>query len=413
MKPILEIFSQGDEIMTGQIADTNAAWLARQAIALGFEVTRHTAVGDRLTLLIGLLREIAARADCCLCTGGLGPTSDDYTAEAVALAFGRPLQFDAAAFGQIERFYRRRQRPMPAVNRKQALLPEGCERIDNFCGTAPGFTLQQDRCRFFFMPGVPSEMKTMFREAVQALLTRQFRLEPGLQIVLRTFGLGESDIQQRLEDIALPDSVRLGFRADIDEVQVKLLFPSDFPVLPRNSLIDRLRRCLGGHIFAVEGLSEPGGSLTAVLGRLMTTRGRTLTVIETASQGAIAARCLGAPWLLESRYYSSLEALAESLEVSLAYRDLSKTAEHLAKAAHRAGPADLLLLQISPQPGSDAALPEQPVDVYTVLCGSGHCSGVYHRLLGTAIHKQTRAALLALDFLRHYLQKRDLEFDEE
>jgi Predicted nucleotide-utilizing enzyme related to molybdopterin-biosynthesis enzyme MoeA len=105
MNPTLEIFSQGEEVVTGQIVDTNAAWLSEQVVAMGFTVTRHTAVGDKLDDLIALLREISVRADCCICTGGLGPTSDDLTAEAVAKAFGLPLEFDAVAFEQIKRFY--------------------------------------------------------------------------------------------------------------------------------------------------------------------------------------------------------------------------------------------------------------------------------------------------------------------
>ena len=91
MNPTLEIFSQGEEVVTGQTVDTNAAWLSEQVVTLGFTVTRHTAVGDKLDDLVTLLREISTRADCCICTGGLGPTSDDLTAEAVAKAFDLPL----------------------------------------------------------------------------------------------------------------------------------------------------------------------------------------------------------------------------------------------------------------------------------------------------------------------------------
>ena len=105
MNPTMEIFSQGEEIVTGQIVGTNAAWLSQKAVACGFTVTRHTTVGDNLDDLIALLQEISQRADCCICTGGLGPTSDDLTAEAVAYAFDLPLEFDDIAFAQIRRFF--------------------------------------------------------------------------------------------------------------------------------------------------------------------------------------------------------------------------------------------------------------------------------------------------------------------
>ena len=137
-QPRAEIFSQGDEVVTGEIVDTNAAWLAEALTGMGFEIARHTAVGDRLDELIQLLREIAERADLCVCTGGLGPTCDDLTAEAVSRAFGRPLAMDSVALGQIEDWFRRMGRNMSAVNRKQALLPAGAVRLDNAWGTAPG-----------------------------------------------------------------------------------------------------------------------------------------------------------------------------------------------------------------------------------------------------------------------------------
>jgi competence/damage-inducible protein CinA-like protein len=203
MNPILEIFSQGEEIVTGHTIDTNAAWLAQQAVRQGFCVTRHTAVGDKLADLVTLLQEIAQRADCCICTGGLGPTQDDLTAEAVALAFGLPLQFDPKAFAQIEAFFRLRQRDMPESNRKQALLPKGSVRLNNKRGTAPGFALRYQRCWFVFLPGVPSEMRTMFVKRVLPLLQKQFVLQPSTLISIKTYGLGESAIQQRLNALAV------------------------------------------------------------------------------------------------------------------------------------------------------------------------------------------------------------------
>ena len=142
MKPIAEIFSQGEEIITGDTVDSNAAWLSQRLVELGFKVRRHTAVGDDLDDLLSLFQEIAERADCCICTGGLGPTIDDLTAEAVSIASQQVLQFDAEAYAQIQQYYACRDRPMPAANRKQAMLPDGAQRIDNAIGTAPGFAMQ-------------------------------------------------------------------------------------------------------------------------------------------------------------------------------------------------------------------------------------------------------------------------------
>ncbi|MGZ4991244.1 MAG: competence/damage-inducible protein A, partial [Methylobacter sp.] len=229
MNPTLEIFSQGEEVVTGQTVDTNAAWLSEQVVSMGFSVTRHTVVGDKLDDLISLLREISIRADCCICTGGLGPTSDDLTAEAVAKAFDLPLEFDAVAFEQIKRFFTLRNRAMPESNRKQAMFPKGAERIDNTWGTAPGFSLKAGRCWFAFVPGVPMEMRHLFLESIQPTLASRFLLRPGKLITIKTLGIGESAIQEVISAIEIPAQVQLGFRASPDDVQTKLLFPPDYP----------------------------------------------------------------------------------------------------------------------------------------------------------------------------------------
>ena len=299
MNPTLEIFSQGEEIVTGQIADTNAAWLSQQAIQLGFTVTRHTAVGDKLEDLVGLLREIAGRADCCICTGGLGPTSDDLTAEAVALAFDLPLTFDEIAFAQIRQFFSNRNRAMPESNRKQAMLPKGAERLDNEWGTAPGFAVEYGRCRFAFIPGVPSEMQHLFLEKILPTLHQRFSLQPEQLVTIKTIGIGESAIQERLNAIAIPDRVQLGFRAGPEEVQTKLLFPADYPKPAISTLVNQVADQLGNVVFAIDGLGETAGDLVSVIDKLMSGK-HTLAVIETASHGLLTSLCVGRDWLLSA-----------------------------------------------------------------------------------------------------------------
>ncbi len=299
--PVLaEIFSQGDEVVTGQIADTNAAWLAQRLRLLGFDIIRHSTVGDRREHLVDLLGEIASRADCCLCSGGLGPTIDDLTAEAVALAFQRRLLLDRDALREIEGYFARRGTPMPATNIKQAMLPQGSRRLDNLRGTAPGFALEHRRCFFAFMPGVPSEMKEMFTRQVEPTLIERFRPRPSRLITLRTVGLGESALQEKLKTLKLPDSVRLGFRASVPENEIKLLFPPSFSADEAAALADQAARLLGGAVFSIDGLGRPGGNLATVIGRLLLGRGATLAAAETASAGQLAWQCRGQPWLVQS-----------------------------------------------------------------------------------------------------------------
>lgn len=296
LSPRTEILSQGDEILTGEIVDSNASYLSQRLSELGFHVFRHTAVGDDLGDLTAVLREIAGRAQLCLSTGGLGPTVDDLTAEAVACAFGRPLWEDPEALRQIEAWFASRGHSMPAANRKQALLPVGAVRIDNHWGTAPGFTLDQDGCRFVFLPGVPAEMRAMFDHWVAPELRQRFRPRPPTRVTLRVIGVGESLLQQRLAGIALPPGVRLGFRAIPTENHVKLLFPHDFSKSERDKLVAAIRQALGPQVFSIEDGNIADSDLVEVVDRLMHRAGASLAVLETVSCGHLAQWCSDRDW---------------------------------------------------------------------------------------------------------------------
>lgn len=407
MNPTLEIFSQGEEVVTGQVADTNAAWLSQQAVAMGFSITRHTAVGDKLDDLVVLLREISQRADCCICTGGLGPTTDDLTAEAVSLAFDLPLEFDETALTQIQRFFALRHRDMPESNRKQAMLPKGAQRIDNAWGTAPGFMLQAGRCRFVFLPGVPMEMRHLFLEMVRPELANRFALHPGKLVTIRAFGIGESAIQQRLATIEIPGPVQLGFRATLDEVQTKLLFPQDYSETEKASLVSEVTAILGDHVFAIADTEQPGGDLVATVDSLMAAGDYTLAVVETASQGLLAAKCIGLPWLLETRYEQSLPRLAQKLDVTIA-DDLALAGEHTAAAIRKNSGADFVLAQLCADSLQAFHNKDQVILLYNTLLTADGCYHAVHSLAGPIDVKQNQAALQALDLLRRFLQHKEL-----
>jgi nicotinamide-nucleotide amidase len=406
--PILEIFSQGEEIVTGQTVDTNAAWLSEQAVQLGFTVARHTAVGDKLGDLVGLLKEISERADCCLCTGGLGPTSDDLTADAVAEAFGLRLEFDETAYRQIQAYFSNRQRPMPETNRKQALLPQGSIRLDNDWGTAPGFALQAGRCWFAFMPGVPSEMRAMFLEHVMPQLKDRFVLAPSRLVTIKTFGIGESDIQQRLEGLKVPASVQLGFRAGIDEVQTKLLFPADYPEERISLLTADTAARLGDFVFGIDGLAGEIGNLASVVDRLMTEAGKTLAVIETASQGLLAAKCTGAAWLKSALFEPSASALGRHFGLALNENDLADAGQRLAHALREHEEAGFILVQLYEGGPDRLHDKDRSIILYNTLLTEDACRQNRHNLGGPISRKQNQAALLGLDLLRRHLQNRQI-----
>ncbi|MFI3135776.1 MAG: molybdopterin-binding protein [Methylococcaceae bacterium] len=402
MNVTVEIFSQGEEIITGQTVDTNSAWLSERLVRMGFKVTRHTAVGDELNDLTALLQEIAQRADCCLCTGGLGPTSDDLTAEAVAKAFALPLAFDPVAFAHIQAFFTRRDRPMPASNRKQAMLPQGALRIDNALGTAPGFALRYGRCWFAFMPGVPSEMRHLFDTTIQPYLQQHFTVQPSHLITLKTIGIGESALQELIEGIPIPDAVQLGFRAGIEDVQTKLLFPHAYPNSDKTRLVAQFSAQLGDFVFAIDGLEQATGDLVEVIAEMLAVTHQTVAVLESLSQGLIAAKCIGQSWLIQSLYQQSLARLAAQFGLPLNSADLMATALQLAQAVRQHSGADFALVQLAVVDVNQ----DQPTVIYTVLATE---QGAYPQSLtvsGNLNRKQNQAALMALDLLRRFLQNK-------
>ncbi len=201
-----EIIAIGDELTSGQRLDTNSQWLAQQLGELGAKVVFHTTIGDRLQDNLDAFRIAASRCELIVSTGGLGPTADDLTRDAISEAFSAPLEFREEAMRHIESLFAQRKRPMPDRNRVQAMFPRGSRLIDNKFGTAPGIDFQTDtgnRCRIFALPGVPAEMHEMFDEVVRLRLISEMGLgqEKWFYKNLRLFGLGESDVEALIPDL--------------------------------------------------------------------------------------------------------------------------------------------------------------------------------------------------------------------
>ena len=408
MKPIMEIFSQGEEVVCGQIVDSNAAWLSSQLTELGFSVSRHTAVGDNLGVLVALIREIAERADCCVCTGGLGPTLDDLTTQAVGMAAGLPLRLDANALRRIEGYFASRQQSMPEANRKQAYLPEGASIIENALGTAPGYILRIRRCLFVFLPGVPMEMRGMFNSLVRERLLHSFELSPDSLVTLRTVGIGESAIQQKLTDLRLPSGVLLGFRAAVDEVQTKLLFPAGFPETDRRACVKQTAALIGDYVFAIDGLDGLQGDLRQVIDRWMREKNYSLSVLETFTQGALAAKCLGAGWLKSVDICLDATQVLEKTSICDDACDPQGYVTQVAEQLYKNKQTDLVLVQLYREAENPVHGEPPTIVLYNAVYTPQDVSFTSHAIAGTPQQKQTRASILALDLLRRYLQNKCL-----
>ena len=284
-----EILATGEEIRTGALVDSNSAFIAEQLEQAGVKVVRLNGVGDDLVRLVALLKEIGARADVAVVTGGLGPTVDDLSAQAAAAAAGLELRMDPAAMESIEAFFRQRNRTINPSIRKQALLPAGAEVLFNPVGTAPGFQVAIGGCRFFFLPGVPFEMKRMLADHVLPRIGGLLgdRREVRRVKTLSCFGLTESLTGERLDRLSeqFPD-VQLGLRARFPEIQVKL-YGSGRDEARVGAALEKAagwaRDRLGDIVF-----SEAGEPMAAVVGRLLRERNATLAVAESCTGGLIA-----------------------------------------------------------------------------------------------------------------------------
>jgi nicotinamide-nucleotide amidase len=286
---IAEIIATGEEIRTGALVDTNSAYIAQALEESGVEVVGLNGVGDDLERLRALLMGVGSRADVCILTGGLGPTVDDLSAEAAAAAGGVPLHLDPQAMASIEEFFHKRSRPMNPSIRKQAMLPQGSEVLFNPVGTAPGFSLKIDRCLFFFLPGVPFEMKRMLADHVlpriQVFMGGQ--RDHRLIRTLTCFGLTESVTGERLSGLEKEfPGVRLGLRAKFPVIQVKLYASGPDETAVSQQLYKAAawaRQQLGDIVF-----SDSDESMEAVSGRLLRERKVTLAVAESCTGGLIS-----------------------------------------------------------------------------------------------------------------------------
>jgi nicotinamide-nucleotide amidase len=210
-----EIISIGDELTSGQRLDTNSKWLSEQLGNVGVKTAFHTTVGDCMSDNIDAFRSAARRADIVISTGGLGPTADDLTREAIAIAFDAPLEIRSEALEHIESLFAVRKRPMPERNRVQALFPIGSRIIDNPHGTAPGIDLIVARSlaadagcsRIFSLPGVPAEMIQMYRATVEPRLVQEMGVggQRWFFHSVKVFGIGESDVEKKLPDLIRRD----------------------------------------------------------------------------------------------------------------------------------------------------------------------------------------------------------------
>ena len=387
-----EILATGDEIRSGALVDSNSAYISQKLEETGISVVRHSCVGDDSDILTAILREIGSRTDICIVTGGLGPTSDDLTSETAAKAAGVEL----------------------ILNKKQALLPEGSDCLFNPVGSAPSFSLKINKCLFFFLPGVPPEMRKMLSDKVLPHIEKlQGKIRAYCQNrTISTFGLTEAAVNEKLT--GFPDlfkELKLGLRANFPVIQVKL-YGSGENENNLNELLDKASDWISQKI-GKRIVSSNGSSMEKVVGDLLVEKRATIAVAESCTGGLISHLFTNVPgssdfFLFSGVTYSNkskIKILGVSPSTLKKYGAVhEETAKEMAKGAKRISGATYGL-STTGIAGPDGGTEGKPVG--TVCIGLATPDAVYaHRFHFSSFNRLMNKkifAITALDLLRREL----------
>ncbi|MFC3022842.1 CinA family nicotinamide mononucleotide deamidase-related protein [Vibrio zhugei] len=290
----IAMLSTGEEVLHGDIVDTNAAWLGQECFRHGFALCKRSTVGDAKQALVEELTMLAFNCDVVIVNGGLGPTTDDLSAEAAADAASLPLVLFESWVETMRHYFNSRHKTMPQSNIKQAMLPEGAQIIPNPIGTACGFKMKIHDCWFYFTPGVPSEFKRMVEEQIIPDLHVMYPDQAGQECsYFYTFGSSESGLSDRLDKLQLPQGYSLGYRSYLPFIEVKLFGPKG-----DNERRLKVAKLIFQHIepYTVS-IDQP---MLDHLGQLVASKGLRLSIAEQSTKGWLSHWLMSNPEI-ESR----------------------------------------------------------------------------------------------------------------
>jgi len=419
----IEILATGNELLTGALSDTNSAYIANSLIMNHFEVQKHHVVGDDLDIISKLLFKIGQRADALIVTGGLGPTPDDLSAEAAARASKSELVFNQDAYDALCVFFELIKRPMSSSIKKQAYIPDGSQMIENPVGTAPGFIVKIGKCRAYFLPGVPHEMKKMLNEKVIPDLIQHSggNEKKTIQQTIVCFGTIESKVGEAIKDIpSKVPGVRAGTRSKFPEIQIKLYATAHTKDEATNMLKQAEQLCLerlGKYIFSLNG-----DSMQKVLSSLLKKEKKTLALAESCTGGLIAHLLTQVPgssefFLCSAVTYSNeskVKVLNVSEETLQNYGAVSQeTVQEMAIGIRNKIGADYAIAT-SGIAGPTGGTPEKPVGTICMAVACESCIHFHKVVLTYGNRKQKKElfAMVAMDMLRRVILKMPFIFNK-
>jgi len=407
-----EIIAIGSELLLGQIVDTNSSYIAKRLAENGIELVQTTTVGDDLQRMREVIREAINRSHIVITTGGIGPTEDDLTREAVAEVSQRPLTFQPHLMDQIETLFKKRGFRMAESNRKQAYIPEGAIPIENPKGTAPGFIVETSNGAILSIPGVPLEMEYLMGNTVIPYIRKRFDLKHQViqYKVLRACGLGESAIGLQIKDLMKESrNPSVGTLASMGDIRIRITAKADNPEEASNliqKMEKEIRNRLGILIYGVDN-ETLHGNIARELERL----NLTLSVVETFTGGIISQKMAstGSRSFVQGAVLPSETSQRQFLNLSLKEidslrGDFKRFTDSLAQKARDEFKTDLGLAifgRILERQGDG----EYRIETFYSLWTSAGIENQEYSLGGELWMVRERASIIALDFLRKYLLK--------
>lgn len=313
---LAEIITIGDEILIGQVIDTNSAWIAEQLNLIGVKVKQISSVSDDEEHILKSLEEASKRASIIIITGGLGPTKDDITKPTLCKFFNTKLVFHEEIYRKIEERFLKMKLPALESNKKQADLPENCTIIPNFKGTASGMLFEKEGVYFISMPGVPFEMKAMMTDSVLPFIKQKFELPVIVHRTILTHGLGESFLAEKIKDWEnkLPANIKLAYLPSPEHLRLRMSAYGD----AERDLMDildveetRLKKIIPNHIF---GYGKQ--SLQEILGKLLLNKKASISSAESCTGGNIARLITSIPGS-SSYFKGSIIAYSNEIKIKL------------------------------------------------------------------------------------------------